>query len=145
MRIFTKYLFNITAKHENEHTKHNLYFALENGEYKNIKEILRAQYPTNFDDRTFREVAQKRLLQSVKTLHKPYTPYELIKSDIFYLDFGVESTYDDICEIVSSQIKDIISIQPKEAKSMRKSFVFCALHINQATPHLHRMFVLSKT
>ncbi|MGX2972825.1 hypothetical protein [Helicobacter sp. T3_23-1059] len=78
-------------------------------------------------------------------MHKPYTPYELIKSDIFYLNFGVESTYDDICEIVSSQIKDIIFIQPKEVKSMRKSFVFCALHINQATPHLHRIFVLSKT
>lgn len=123
--------------------KHNLYFSLENGEYKNIKEILRLSYPTNFDDRKFREVAQQRLFKKVKTLQKPYTRYEEIKSDIFYLDFGVEHTYDDISQMVSSQIKDIVATQPDEVKSMRKSFVFCALHLNQSTPHLHRLFVLS--
>lgn len=142
---FTKYLFNITEKHENEHTKHNLYFALENGEYKNIKEILQLQYPKHFNDRKFREVAQQRLFQKVKTLQKPYTRYENIQSDIFYVNFGVENTFDDICQIVSSKIKDIITKQSEEVKSMRKSFVFCALHLNQATPHLHRLFVLPKT
>lgn len=141
---FTKYLFNISQKHENEQTKHNLYFCLENGEYKNIKEAIQAEFGKNYDDRKFREVAQKRLLQSVKTLQKPYTPYTQIKSDIFYMDFGGESTFDEIHRFVANNIQDIINFQSDEVKSMRKIFVFCALHLNQATPHLHRLFVLPK-
>ena len=141
---FTKYLFNISQKHENEQTKHNLYFCLENGEYKNIKEAIQAEFGTNYDDRKFREVAQKRLLQSVKTLQKPYTPYTQIKSDIFYMDFGVERTFDGIYRFVANNMQDIIKYQPDEVKSMRKIFVFVALHLNQATPHLHRLFVLPK-
>lgn len=141
---FTKYLFNISQKHENEQTKHNLYFCLENGEYKNIKEAIQVEFGKNYDDRKFREVAQKRLLQSVKTLQKPYTPYTQIKSDIFYMNFGAESTFDEIHQFVANNIQDIINFQPDEVKSMRKIFVFSTLHLNQATPHLHRLFVLPK-
>ena len=142
----TKYLFNITDKYENPNTKHNLYFVLENGEYKNIKKILQAQYSTNFNDRKFREVAQQRLFKQVKTLQKPYTPYECIKNDLFYVDFGVENTFDEIAKTISSDLPSIIDFQDENIKSMRKSFVFITMHLNQdSPPHLHRLFVLPKT
>lgn len=141
---FTKYLFNISQKHEDEITKCNLYFCLEDGEYKNIKEAIQAEFGKNYDDRKFREVAQKRLLLSVKTLQKPYTPYTQIKSDIFYMKLSGGITFDKIYQFVADNMQDIINHQSDEVKSMRKIFVFVALHLNQATPHLHRLFVLPK-
>ena len=62
------------------------------------------------------------------------------------MDFGVKNTFDEIAKTISSDLPSIIDFQDENIKSMRKSFVFITMHLNQdSPPHLHRLFVLPKT
>lgn len=148
---FVRYLFNITAKYENEATKDNLYFSKqENGiAFIDVKRFYEDEMKDLFDDRKFRDKESKGL--SADLLSVARTNFNKIITDIFYFRVDNNETIkaNDFVKIllengISVENFMMSFIENNENEDLRNIIAsqYIVGHFNQGANHFHRVIVL---
>lgn len=109
-----KYFFNMTNKHFNEETKHNVYI-----------------YDGYFYDGDERENQYKEAVERYKDIN-----FGKLQQELFYINFDVEDITDTDFKKVVMTIEDYYKKISERHRTNFKNMTY-VFHFNQGVPHVH--------